>query len=277
MGKIISMINLKGGVGKTVLTINIAKMLVQKFNKKVLIIDLDAQMNATMQLIATNEWEYINSKGETLFELFNSAINARGYLDINSIIKRNVQEVDGLDLIPSSIQMINIESQINTYGMSWYTNYFNILRSYLESMGVREQYDYVLIDCPPTLGMITLNGIYTSDAYLIPVLPHEFSIMSAQMLIRQIEDFKIRTNYWDIQLGGIIINRVNYRREKDNRIIRELEWGELGKYVMHPFVPEKASYNLLNGFDEYRSRENTIDKQVFYDLAVSIMNKAIEW
>lgn len=277
MGKVISMINLKGGVGKTILTINIAKMLVQKFNKKVLIIDLDAQMNATMQLIATNEWEYMESKGETLFNLFNGAINARDYFNIDSMIKRNVQEIDGLDLIPSSIQMINIESQINTYGMSWYMNYFNILKSHLESIAVRDQYDYVLIDCPPTLGMITLNGIYTSDAYLIPIVPHEFSIMSAQMLMRQIEDFKMRMNYWDIQLGGIIVNRVNYRREKDNRIIRELEWGELGRYLMQPYVPEKASYNLLNGFDEYKSRGNTIDEEVFYHLAVSIMNKAIEW
>lgn len=277
MGKIISMINFKGGVGKTFLTINIAKTLVQRFNKRVLIIDLDPQMNATIELMKSEEWEYIDANGETLFHLFNSAINGNNSVDINSLIKKNVRDIDGLDLIPSSIRMVNIEGQLNSYGMNWYTNYFNILNSHLENIKIRERYDYVLIDCPPTLGMVTLNGIYMSDAYIVPIIPDIFSITSAKMLIKEMEEVKRCTGNWNIQLGGIILNQMDYRR-KHNEIFKEIEWSKLEEYIIKPYVPRRIKYSIGNNFEDYMIEEkNNVEEEVFYNLVTNIMRKSLEW
>jgi chromosome partitioning protein len=114
MTKIISFINLKGGVGKTTLTVNIASILAKVHSKKVLVVDLDPQTNATVSLISQTEWEKVNLRKQTLYHLFNDKINSGSDFDLGKAIIKNVANIQNLNLLPSSLNLVEIQDRINT-------------------------------------------------------------------------------------------------------------------------------------------------------------------
>ena len=134
MSKIISVINLKGGVGKTTTTVAVAEILSGYFNKKVLVIDLDPQTNATTMLIGEEKWRKLNEQGYTLAQLFKDALDPDNRkFDLEKTLQKrvsNVQEVRTLDLLPSSLDLIEVQDRLATMptGQFYAENPTDILR-----------------------------------------------------------------------------------------------------------------------------------------------------
>lgn len=242
MAAIVSFINLKGGVGKTTLTVNIASVLAQIHNKKVLVIDLDPQTNATVSLIPQTEWQQINDiKKQTLFHLFNDKLNGTADFDLKKAIIKNVSNINGLDLIPSSLNLIEIQDRIMDIGSKAYVSPIEVLKS--ELTPVLSNYDYILIDCPPNLGAITLNGILMSHYYVIPTTPDILSKIGISLITNRIDSFKKARKDCIIQIAGIIFTKVDYRTNLHNSTQLEMRdpTYSLSKYVFASEMPQRIS------------------------------------
>ena len=207
--KVISFINLKGGVGKTTTTVGLGTFLSGVYNKKVLIIDLDPQTNCTVMLIGEEKWSEINQKGYTLYSLFNDALKETTNFDINKSIQKdvsNISDVKGLDLISSSIDMIDLQDELLTapQGDFYSSIPTEILMRSLYS--INDEYDYILIDCPPNMGLITLNGLRISDGYIIPTIPDILSTYGIDQIINRISKYS-RNLYRNIICLGIVFTK----------------------------------------------------------------------
>lgn len=216
MGNIISFINLKGGVGKTTLLVATAEILAKEYNKKVLVIDLDPQTNATVMLISQDKWKEANSNNKTLHQLFLDGIEGTEAFNIKESIIRNVSNVGkgiaNLDLLPSSIDLIDIYDEVS--GLNTKNRVVKMLKKQMLKLG--EKYDYILVDCPPNLGAITMSGIYLSNYYIVPVIPDTLSTYGLEQVIKKIDskarEIKRFDNEYNIEPLGIIINR--YKENK---------------------------------------------------------------
>lgn len=120
MAKVVSIINLKGGVGKTTTTVLLAEFLSLEYNKKVLVIDLDPQTNATVMLIKQDRWKIANDSNKTLKQMFLDKLNKEKKFDIKSSTIRNVSNIgngiERLDLLPSSVDLISIQDKLPSIG-----------------------------------------------------------------------------------------------------------------------------------------------------------------
>ena len=205
MAIIISTVNMKGGVGKTTLTVNLATCLAKYYNKRVLVLDLDAQISATLSLISPHNFAKARRKRKTLSYLLEDMIrpNPHSKLTINDIIMPSVCEVKGLDLLPGDIELYDeyivsevLHQQATLYDGIKFEKVWNklervLIKKILEP--VIDNYDYVIMDCAPGYNLLTRSGIATSDFYLIPARPEPLSVVGMQLLERRI--IKLKTTY----------------------------------------------------------------------------------
>ncbi|MCB9499346.1 MAG: AAA family ATPase [Erysipelotrichaceae bacterium] len=162
--KVIAIANQKGGVGKTITTINLAAGL-EIMHKSVLVIDLDPQGNSSRGLGV--DISLINRN------IFDALILD---VDINKVIRHT--SMKNLDLIPSNLKLSNLESEINQKSL----NPFSVLKNVVSN--IKKQYDYVLVDCPPSLGILCLNALTAADSVLVPVQCEYFAMEGlAQILV----------------------------------------------------------------------------------------------
>ena len=214
MATVISTINLKGGVGKSTTTVAVAEMMSAEFGKKVLVIDLDPQTNATVMLIGEKKWRQLNEEGNTLAQLFKDALEPEGKsFDIKKAIQKrvsNVADVGTLDLLPSSLDLIDVQDRLASMssGKFYAENPVDILRRATRS--IIDNYDVVLIDCPPNLGIITLNGLRISDGYIIPTIPDVLSTYGIPQIVSRIKQFS-DTIAEPIEAFGIVVSK--YREQ----------------------------------------------------------------
>ena len=207
---VIPVINLKGGVAKTTTSVGLAEMLTSEFKRKVLLIDLDPQTNATTMLIGEHRWKDLNDSGYTLARLFESALHPEEYtFDLRRTLQRNVSNIESvlnLDLIPSSLDLINIQDDLTIIprGRFYSNNPYDILRKAIQP--IMDDYDYILIDCPPNLGVITLNGLRIADGYIIPTIPDVLSTYGIPQIINRVNDFAWEIGY-PIETLGIVITK----------------------------------------------------------------------
>ncbi|MDY0040946.1 MAG: AAA family ATPase, partial [Desulforhabdus sp.] len=210
MPTVISLINLKGGVGKTTVTLALADLLAYEYQYKVLVIDLDPQTNVTVSLIHQDEWEKRDNAGLTLKQLFLDAQFGTNGFDVEQAIVHNVSNVSGgikgLDLLPSSLGLIEIQDRMALVAISsqYTVKPTEILRKAVEP--VMKNYDFVLVDCPPNLGTITLNGIFISDYYLIPTIPDILSTYGIPQITNKVTQFANGENL-SIKPLGIVITK----------------------------------------------------------------------
>jgi chromosome partitioning protein len=210
MAIVTSIINLKGGVGKTTLTLALAHYLAAEHSRRVLVIDLDPQTNATIALVTERRWRDRDQSGQTLFQLFKDQLDGTRNFNASEAILTRVSNVGGgipgLDLLPSSIRLHRIQDKITkiTDLDSFRSPTVYALREALRD--VLPQYDHVLIDCPPNLGIITLNGIAISRYFLIPVVPDILSTLGVPLVLDRMADFALRAQHEIFGLG-IVISR----------------------------------------------------------------------
>ncbi|WP_080708461.1 ParA family protein [Aeromonas hydrophila] len=239
MPKIISFINLKGGVGKTTTSVNIAATLAATHNKKVLLIDLDPQTNATVCLITQPEWQEIHNRKQTLFHLFEDMLRSTTNFKIKNAIVKNVSEIKGLDLLPSSLEFVNIQDEIPEISNKEYVSHVDILGNAISN--VKDEYDYIIIDCPPNLGAITLNGINISDYYIVPTIPDILSIIGIDLITNRIDVFKAKKNTCKVSLAGIIFTKVDYRTNLHNSKMAQLRQSKnLKNFIFKNEIPQRT-------------------------------------
>jgi chromosome partitioning protein len=241
MATVISTINLKGGVAKSTTTVGIAEILAGEFRKRVLVIDLDPQTNGTVMLIGEDAWKERNDRGHTLAQLFKDAIeedSTKHKFDLSATLVRgvsNVEAVDTLDLLPSSLDLIDVQDRLATMpaGRFLSNTPTDILRRSIR--GILENYDYVIIDCPPNLGLITLNGLRISSAYLIPTIPDVLSTYGIPQIVSRVKAFSDDIGE-DIEPLGIAVSKFRAQSVVHQRMVKRLKDGKLP--VFETFIPE---------------------------------------
>jgi chromosome partitioning protein len=230
--KVISFINLKGGVAKTTTSVAVAEILAKDFRKHVLFIDLDPQTNATINLIGEDEWGRRDRDGRTLAQLFKDKLrpDAPPGFNVEDSIIHGVSTIDGgiarLDLLPSSIEFIDIQEKLPFVAMqgNYENNPQDILRHALAP--VIDRYDYVIIDCPPSLGIVTKNGLRFSTHYVIPSIPDIVSTWGIFQIVSNIEAFSDNINR-PIRPLGIVATKVQGNIDLHQRMLAELREGRL--------------------------------------------------
>ena len=193
MADVISSINLKGGVGKTTTTVALAETLSAEFRKRVLVIDLDPQTNATTMLIGENKWRKLNEKHHTLAQLFQDALKPEDkQFDFDATLQSGVSDVSGavtVDLLPSSLDLIDIQDDLAQVpaGRFHAVNPTELLWRAVKAR--LHDYDVVIVDCPPNLGIITLNGLRISQGYVIPTIPDFLSTYGIPQIVNRVGQF----------------------------------------------------------------------------------------
>ena len=198
--KTIAISNQKGGVGKTTTAVSLSVALARQ-GKRVLLIDADSQADATKYLGVENPDELQNTLSTAMHCIINDLPYKTGeYIQSHP---------EGLDFVPSSIDLSSVEVElVNAMSRE------RILKTFLDD--VRGKYDYVLIDCPPSLGMMPINALSAADSVLIPVQAQYFSMRGLLQLIRTIDKVQRRQNP-HLKIEGIVLtlvdNRTNLSRD----------------------------------------------------------------
>ena len=183
---VLSFVNFKGGVGKTTIAINVAAHLALDHHKRVLLVDLDPQLSATLYLIGEERYrEWIEGENPTLNELFEKYISQETRPPIRrAIIRRPLDiprypELANIDLLLNRLNMIDIDDRTGHID-----GRETILSRELE--GIKDEYDYIICDCPPNLSILTRNGIFASDCFVVPVIPDYLSTSGLLLLFRRL-------------------------------------------------------------------------------------------
>lgn len=202
MTHVVATINLKGGVGKTTTTAALAEMLSGEFGQRVLLIDLDPQTNLTIMMVGEQRWGELDSAGRTLATLFEVALGDRpGPVDVSTLIERQVSPLSSVrtvDLLPSSLRLIGLQDRVASIA----DGHTEVLVRALKP--VLADYDYVLIDCPPNLGAMTLNGLRLADAYIIPTIPDVMSTYGIGPVQERIRQFADEWGTSIVELGVVV-------------------------------------------------------------------------
>lgn len=201
MGKIIAIANQKGGVGKTTTAINLAASLAV-LEKKVLIIDADPQANTTSGLNFSPE----NDQRRTIYEVM---IGTRRIED--TLIQT---EIGNLRMIPSHINLVGAEIELLET-----PNRESILKNALET--IKDQYDYIIIDCSPSLGLITINSLTAADSIMIPVQPEFFALEGLGKLLQTIRLVQAGPNR-DLTIEGFVVTMYDGRTKVHTQVVAEL-------------------------------------------------------
>lgn len=201
MGKIIAMANQKGGVGKTTTTINLAASLAT-LEKTVLVIDADPQANASSGL-GVDIKEVDCSVYECIID----------HADVRDAIYTT--DIDGLDIIPSHINLVGAEIEMLNL-----PNRENVIKNMLGT--IRNEYDYILIDCSPSLGLITVNALTAADSVIIPVQCEYFALEGISKLLNTIKIIKSRLNP-ALEIEGFLLTMYDSRLRLANQIYDEVK------------------------------------------------------
>lgn len=270
MGKVISFINQKGGVGKTTMCFNSAFALAQK-GKKVLTIDLDPQANLTMLFEAKNDYN--------LHHLLINSVKELKLIHVPAMLSDILHYSKGsalVDLIPGGQELSGFDLTLASINAPRQL----VLKKFFEINNLIERYDYILIDCAPTLGLLVINALCASHGVIIPFKADDFShrgLENFYQVLRDIDDMGI------VKAPNVILhvpNLVDVRRKQENddltKIIETVE-NEMGEgKVLSPFLNRAGLVKSLSGRKsvyDFKSAEFSDLRDKF----TSIANIIEEW
>ena len=248
MGYVIATANMKGGVGKTTLTVNLATSLAKDHGKRVLVIDLDTQISATLSLMSPADFTKRRKEKRTLRCLVDQVVKPIGNPKhtIQDVIQPCVCNIKELDLLPGDIDLYDEfvvsemlhelavkSSQVN-FEQVWNRFEKILMKQILHQ--ILQDYDFILLDCAPGYNLMTRSALATSDFYILPARPEPLSVVGIQLLERRIA--KLKENYesdssLNITMLGIVFTMLG-------NLITGRYYRQVMKRVNHDFGEEKV-------------------------------------
>ena len=214
MGRTIAIANQKGGVGKTTTSINLSAALAAK-GKKVLVIDTDPQGNTTSGFGVDK-----NNLDNTIYELI------LGDCSIEECIIKNV--IDGISIIPSNVNLAATEIELIGVDKKEF-----ILRNEVD--WVKEQYDFIIIDCPPSLNLLTINSMTTADSVLVPIQCEYYALEGLSQLIHTVNLVKERLNP-ELDMEGIVFTMYDSRTNLSMQVVENVK-NHLNHNIYRTMIP----------------------------------------
>ena len=260
MCKVIAICNQKGGVSKTTTTVNLGVGLVRE-GKKVLVIDADPQGNLSQSLGIENPDE---------LEVALPSIMEQIIMDKEvDVTKGIIHHKEGLDLMPCNIDLSGVDvSLVNAMSREL------VLKTYVESM--REFYDYILIDCMPSLGMITVNSLTASDSVLIPVQPQYYAADGLVELLSVVKGIKQRFNP-GLEIEGILftMDSSRYNNSKRNKQAVKMAYGKEMR-IFEKSIPrsEAIAETASEGVSIFAYDSRSKGAKSYAELAEEVLNHA---
>ncbi len=213
--QIVAFVNFKGGVGKTANVVNIAASLAATHQKRVLVVDLDAQCNATLWLLNKLAWrKHTEDKRRSVYQLFkDKAVGTHLFSFDDAVIhgvpisSNGFRLIGGLHLLPSVVELLEIEQLVSTRIAHGSHKYL-----FSELAPRRKDYDFILLDCPPHFFSMTKNAIFLADHVVIPYIPDFLSLSGFQQLASLVEAFGAqvtgnKTALGRTRISAIVVNR----------------------------------------------------------------------
>ena len=230
MGRVIAIANQKGGVGKTTTSINLSAALAER-GKKVLVIDTDPQGNTTSGFgLDKNELE------NSIYELM------IGECSINEAIQKDVvEDLDGVDIIPSNVNLAAVEIELIDADQKEF-----ILREAISK--VKDNYDFIIIDCPPSLSMLTVNAMTTANTVLVPIQCEYYALEGLSQLVHTVNLVRDRLNP-ELEMEGVVFTMFDSRTNLSLQVVENVK-EHIQENVYKTIIPrnirlaEAPSYGL---------------------------------
>jgi len=287
--KVISFINLKGGVGKTTTAVNVAATIAQFYRIKqgntqksarVLLIDLDPQSNASLTLLQPEQY----NRDRTIVNLFKHELQRNDSEDSFDLAEiRHEAPIPGLnlDLIPSELGLFDIQDELVQY-QRYYLSATDILFNALNKLREAKErvYTHIIIDCPPSIGLVTLNGLALSNYYVVPTLLDAYSHWGLGKIIDRVDTLKRCKASCRAELLGILYSKVDSKSTLENeRWNREfLKWEEEQKTrfrkLYNSGIDSVVFSNHISNADIIRKSEAEHRPIVAYEPTESNLRKA---
>jgi len=235
---VISLVNMKGGVGKTTTAVNLAAYLVREHGKKVLLIDLDPQTNTSLSLLTEKAWSSWADEHGTMADVFELGAKRKRDKPVrleDCVIHDVVPEIPGLDLVPSHLQLTFLDLDLAAR-----PGRERILARKLGKLA--ETYDVILCDCPPNLQTATQNALYASNWFLVPMQPDFLSSIGLGLLLDRLAYLKGELEF-KIKCLGVVFSRVRrhvtFHQETMERLPGEKQFRKL--HFFKTVIPENIA------------------------------------
>lgn len=258
MGKVIALANQKGGVGKTTTTLNLGVGLANE-GKKVLLIDCDAQGSLTESL----GYQTPDKLEITLSTLMQKTFEEKEILPDEGILHHE----EGVDLVPANIELSGMETAlVNVMSRE------RVLKNYIDS--VKNNYDYVLIDCTPSLGMLTINALTAADEVIIPVQAHYLPLKGLEQLVTTVTKVQKQINP-NLKFGGILLTMVDRRTlyNKEVSSVIRLKYSNYSK-IFKTEIPSsiRAAESSSVGKSIYEYDKKGIAAEAYKNFTKEVLN-----
>jgi chromosome partitioning protein len=249
--KVVSFVNFKGGVGKTVSAVNISGFLAGEFGKKVLLIDIDPQANATLHLMEEERYcdEGGRTKIKTLYDVFekykahmpsSSKINLSDVI-LTNVVQRGPPNIVNLHLLPSDLRLVDADREFTGDAKAV------MLKRELEE--VKDNYDYIIIDCPPNLSLLTRNALFASDYCVVPLIPDYLSTTGLHLLLKKLEE--IGEEHKNIGKEPVKVKGILFTRVQSNTTLHRERMSEVRSFLEKRNIP--CFYNFVRNLIEVQN------------------------